>query len=250
MEICPLSRSKSGARAQARKRKMKNGIKCILAAIGLLEPARRILQRLGVVRGHGHQLLIKHLCKERSLLRTSFVGRRLIEVGSTREELAGQDSTTCLAAFCADTGLTFATVDMDPENTRRAKETLARYNQDFEAVNGQGEDFLRETSDTIHYCYLDAFDIDHGGHSATRKRSYKQYLGVSISNELCSKMHLDCAKSLAVKMAVGGIVVFDDCWREGTEWYGKGRSAVPFLLNNGFVTIEAAKNSVALKRAR
>lgn len=227
---------------------MKTIIKKILKAIGLFGPAKKILGNLGLISGHGHELLLRHLRKDRRRLGNAMAHRWLVEVGSTREELPGQGSTASLAAFSAEVGLEFTTIDMDPENTRRARETLKKYDPAFEAVNMKGEDFLYQVSKKVQYCYLDAFDIDHGAHSEKRKQSYQENLGVGITDEFCHQMHLECAKALNKNMSEGGIVVFDDCWRDEYGWQGKGKTAVPFLLSNGFAVISEARNAVALKR--
>lgn len=227
---------------------MKKRIKKLLAAVGLLEPVRRLLLRLGMIEGHGHELMIRTLRRERRQQGEAMKGRWLVEVGSTREELPGQGSTARLAAICQRYGLRFTTVDMDPENTQQAAATLARFGDGFEAVNMKGEDFLASCERGVYYCYLDAFDIDHGHHSVERQRRYKKHLGVSIENELCWEMHLACARALVERMPNGGIVVFDDSWRDGRSWQGKGHLAIPYLLEHGFEIIGLTRNAVALQR--
>ncbi|RMH39236.1 MAG: hypothetical protein D6694_11375 [Gammaproteobacteria bacterium] len=227
---------------------MKKHIKIILDSIGLLKPLHRMLLRLGMIEGHGHELLIRMLRREHRRQGTAMKGRWLVEIGSTREKLPGQGSTAQLAAICQRYGLHFTTVDMDPENTHQAAATLARFGNGFEAVNMKGEDFLASCERIVHYCYLDAFDIDHGHHSVERQRRYEEHLGVSIENELCWKMHLDCARALVERMPKGGIVVFDDSWWDGHSWQGKGHLAIPYLLEQGFEIVISTRNAVALER--
>lgn len=225
---------------------MRATIKKILSAIGALQFARRIAAHVGLVRPHGHDLLLRIMRSDRRSGRAK-KNALVIEIG-TREELPGQGSTATLAAYCAKAGLRFITVDMDPSNTARAKETLKRHDPDFQAINAKGEEYLQRLDRTIHYCYLDAFDIEHGQHSQERRAKYRKYLGVEIDNDLCAKMHLDCAVALVEKLDDDGVIVFDDCWEDANGWQGKGKAAVPYLLQHGFYVVKRSSNTVALRR--
>lgn len=196
---------------------------------------------------HGHDLLLDALRKANEG-GTSLQNKLLIEVGSTRENVPGQGSTAKLAEFCARHKMCFITVDMDPHNTKVATRTLAQYDHQFQAVTQKGEDFLRELRDNPNFVFLDAYDFDHGKHSALRQNRYTHFLGAEISDAACHKMHLDCAESLVDKLAPGGLVCIDDTWQEQGEWTAKGKLAVPFLLDKGFKILEARNKAVILQR--
>ena len=228
---------------------------------GLLMPLKRGLERLGLwqlaaplyratlghalATQHGHAILVKTIRAMHGP--DDLKGRVMIEIGSTREELHGQGSTAYLADFCKAHGMHFITVDMDPENTQAARETLARRNAGFEAVNGQGELFLAGYAGPVDFLYLDAFDIDHGKHSAARQEKYRAHLGAEINDQACWQMHLDAAQAILGKTGQGSVIAFDDTWRDGRGgWLGKGRDAIPLLLNNGFAVRDVTDMTVSL----
>ena len=153
----------------------------------------------------------------------------LIEIGTTREIMKGHDSTSFLYKSSKKYNFRFITVDMDPENTINAKKRF----KDIEAYTQKGEEFLKNFPEKIDFIYLDAFDYYHSGHSQKRKSSYAKNLGCEINNENCHKMHLECSKSLVEKLSKDGVIVFDDILNR--EFDGKGKTAIPFLLESGFI---------------
>ena len=197
---------------------------------------------------HGHDLLLTAL-EQAQQAGQDLHGKLLIEIGSTREDVPGQGSTAKLAAFCAGNKMRFVTVDMDPHNTRAAARTLSQYGEGFEAVTQKGEDFLRAFQGRPDFVFLDAYDFDHGKHSAVRQNRYIQFLGAAISDAACHKMHLDCAESLVDKLAPGGLICIDDTCEDQGEWTAKGKLAVPFLLDNGFKILEARNKAAILHRS-
>lgn len=197
---------------------------------------------------HGHALLIDYLQSHRP----AKIARRrvMIEIGTTREQVPGQGSTEKLARLCDALGLDFITVDMDPRNSAVARRLFRRLNLPFQAVTAKGEDFLAGWQGEIDYCFLDAYDFDHGQHSELRQSRYESFLGSRIEDEQCHKMHLDCATSLVAKMAADGVICFDDTWTDTDgAWTAKGTTAMPYLLSHGF-KVETARNRAALLRRR
>jgi len=222
-----------------------------LARVGLEGPTRTALSRLGVLRPteHGHGLLIDLILDERAAGRLR-PGQTLVEVGSTREDLPGQGSTAALADLAARLNLRFVTIDMDPENTSRALATVTARSTEFEAINGRGEDVLADWSSKIEFIYLDAFDIDHGQHSQNRVDRYREHLGVAITEHACETMHHACATAL-MRLEGPMTIVFDDTWRDDRRpsgWAGKGATAVPYMLANGFELVKRRQHSVGLRR--
>lgn len=196
---------------------------------------------------HGHDLLLAALTRIQQS-GASLEGKLLIEIGSTREDVPGQGSTAKLADFCAAHDMRFITVDMDPHNTRSAQRTIAQFGNEFEAVTGKGEHFLREFDGSPDFVFLDAYDFNHGNHSALRQNRYVQFLGSEINDADCHQMHLDCAGTLAEKLAAGGLICIDDTWQENGEWTAKGKLAVPFLLSEGFQILESRNRAVVMQR--
>jgi hypothetical protein len=217
--------------------------------------ARQTFQRLRASaqahQEHGHDLLLAWL--ERSLkdLKEKAAGRKLnvIEIGSTREDVPGQGSTRKIAEFCKRHNLRFITVDMDPHNTRMAERTCAAVGLDFAAVNAKGEDFLSATVESLDFVFLDAYDFDHGMHSAIRQSRYEKFLGARIDDRACHQMHLDCAQSVSAKLWAHGAVCVDDTWLEEGNWTAKGTLAMPYLLESGFELVEARNRAALLIKA-
>jgi len=197
---------------------------------------------------HGHALLIEQLT--RTPPPQDGRKRLMVEIGTTREQVAGQGSTLKLAQLCTDLGLNFVTVDMDPRNTRQAQMMFRRNGFAFCAITAKGEDYLAGFEGEIDYVFLDAYDFDHGMHSNLRQSRYEKFLGSRIEETQCHQMHLDCATALIDKLAPDGLICFDDTWQdESGAWTAKGTTAMPFLLENGFEIIAARNKAALLRRA-
>jgi len=194
---------------------------------------------------HGHVVLMEWLTSHPPV-----PGKRLmVEIGTTRERVPGQGSTEKLARFCSERGFDFVTVDMDPRNAARAQRLFGRLGLPFRAVAAKGEDWLAAFEGTVDYIFLDAYDYDHGKHSETRQVRYETFLGSRIDEEACHKMHLDCAHVLVDKLALDGLICFDDTWTDAEgRWTAKGTTAMPFLLANGFHVLEARNRAALLAR--
>jgi hypothetical protein len=199
---------------------------------------------------HGHEVLLTYLRAHLAERKPSAGADNpvLIEIGSTRENIAGQGSTRIIADFCRENGIHFITVDMDPHNTSSAAAMFQKLSVDFRAVNAKGEDFLREYSGRMDFVFLDAYDFDHGKHSDFRQSRYEKFLGSRIDEEACHRMHLDCAQSVLAKLAPDGLVCIDDTWLSEGQWQAKGALAMPFLLEQGFELLEARNRAALLRR--
>lgn len=210
----------------------------------------RTVEQRGKKSEHGHDLLLNYLKKNVGEYKKSLADRKplLIEIGTTRENVPGQGSTRKIAEFCHLNGLEFITVDMDPHNTRMAKEMFDRQGFKCQAVTAKGEDYLRAYQGNFDFIFLDAYDFDHGGHSQLRQSRYEKFLGAPIDDTACHQMHLDCAQSVKVKLAEGGIVCVDDTWLENGAWTAKGTLAMPYLIEQGFVVLEARNRAALLAR--
>lgn len=208
------------------------------------------------LKSKGHEMIIKH----KSLIFKNIKdGEYVIEIGSDRD--AG--STYHIAKLADRYGLNFTTVDIDVNATTRAGKILGKINKDFKAVNDFGEKFLREFTCPIRLVYLDAFDIPGDWHSQKVIESYRDR-NLQMTLENCHKMHYECAVSISVKMPVGGFVCFDDVNPvddqgnlifdrvppDYRKWSGKGATAIPFLIENGFEVIDNRRACALLKRIK
>ncbi len=201
---------------------------------------------------HGHDLLLVALRESFAAYRQAISPRRalVIEIGSTREDVPGQGSTQKLADFCHREGADFVTVDMDPHNSEQAAKLFAaRGWKGCKAVTMKGEDFLAQHEEPIDFVFLDAYDFDHGQHSELRQSRYERFLGSRISDAECHRMHLECARLLAQKLAPHGLLCLDDTWLADGRWTAKGTLAMPWLLDNGFELVEARNRAALLRRA-
>jgi hypothetical protein len=200
---------------------------------------------------HGHDLLLDALKKNIDQYKKILNSRTpcVIEIGTTREDVPGQGSTRKIALCCKEHKLDFITIDMDPNNTLLASEMFAELScTHFQAVSMKGEDFLRAYQGELDFVFLDAYDFDHGGHSEIRQSRYEKFLGSPIDEAQCHQMHLDCAKTVQLKLSKQGLVCVDDTWLEDGNWVAKGTLAMPYLLANGFELIEARNRAAILRR--
>ncbi len=198
---------------------------------------------------HGHFALMTALSSIERTTPNWLAGKTLIEIGTTREDVVTQKSTEKLAIFTAMTDMRFITVDMDPRNTESARATLPYLNPLSQAINQKGEDYLLAHTGPIDVVYLDAFDFDHGMHSEERVESYRMNLGTTITDAECWRMHLRCAEILAARLEPGGLVAFDDTWIDTDEKYaGKGKLAVPYLLEAGYNILDKTPHTVVLQK--
>lgn len=184
---------------------------------------------------HGHVNLLNTL---KQLPDEQLKGKTLMEIGTVRENVPGQNSTEKFAIFCNEHNMMFVTVDMNQETIDRAAAVLHDINPKFSAVCSKGEDFLEDESakemlDNVDYIYLDAFDFNHGGHSKKRREDYQKYLGCDIRDDLCHQAHFLMAKNL-IENWKPEIICWDDCWYSNGIVQGKGKSGVPFLLEQGW----------------
>ena len=166
-----------------------------------------------------------------------FKDKTFLEIGSTRlVDYKNEnywnifDSSGTFYKNSKEYGFNFTTVDMDENNTKLLKDKYFEIN----AISQPGEDFTKQYSGKVDFLYIDAFDLEKTTHSDSRKGRYKDVLGVDINKENCWKMHLECCQNLIHKFAPGAIICFDDVF-DVITFEGKGKTAVPFLLDNGFV---------------
>lgn len=203
---------------------------------------------------HGHAALIKALEQRRPEWATK-PGLRMLEIGTTREALAHQDSTRILSSLCHERGWHFVTCDMDPVNSERARALFAELGFAAEAVTAKGEDYIARHRRAFDIVYLDAYDFDHGKHSEMRQSRYEEFLGERINQEACEVMHLEAMQGLNRAARGRALVVIDDTWMEsdgdgGWTWEGKGPLAIPWAEAHGWDLTDVAfdNRAVVLER--
>lgn len=200
---------------------------------------------------HGHALLMRRLFADaaNNTLGTPQNGISVLEIGTTREKWWPQMSTSRLAATCRALDLKMLTVDVDPKGVESVAELRTMYPGVVQAETEFGEKFAADWEGALPpYIYIDAYDFDHPGHSEERQDRYRDLQGSNINDEACWEMHLACARAFAEKCPPGGIVVFDDAFFDGAEWSGKGKTAVPYMLENGFELETLSATAAILSR--
>lgn len=184
---------------------------------------------------HGHDLLLSYLSKRSS---EELNNKTIIEIGSTREFIPGQNSTEAFVKFCIKNNMKLISVDMDEKCSNNVTFIANKYKfENIEIYTMKGEDFLKKYDKKIDFIYLDAFDYDHGKHSTIRKERYKSKLNCEITNELCHKMHLECCLNLNNKFNKDGLLCFDDILDFNGK-RGKGVLAIPYLKQQKYKLLQ------------
>jgi hypothetical protein len=90
----------------------------------------------------------------------------------------------------------------------------------------------------IKFAYLDSWDWPYANmdprHLAEAVARYAS-LGLELTEDASARHHLDLAKEVESLAAPGAVIVFDDTWVDKNgKPDGKGRDAVPWLMDNGW----------------
>ncbi|MBD1152120.1 hypothetical protein IDH08_01910 [Pelagibacterales bacterium SAG-MED22] len=214
----------------------------ILGVYSFLKKINIILQsKFGL--GHGHNLflfLIRKKIKQKNY-------KNFLEIGSTREKIYGQGSTEIIAKFCEKKKINFISVDADARNTVRLKEELISYKY-CKLIHDKGENYLKNIDIKFDCIYLDAFDIEKPIKNKFRDEFYLKEYSSTITNEMSADIHLEITKYLSEKVNKSALIVFDDTFLNNNIFLGKGKKAIPFLINLGFKVTSSNSNSVALER--
>ena len=75
---------------------------------------------------HGHQTLINYILKEKD---ENLKGKTIIEIGSCREFLEGQNSTECFIKLCIQKDMKFISVDMDEKCSQNVYSLAHKYKE-------------------------------------------------------------------------------------------------------------------------
>ena len=166
------------------------------------------------------------------------LGAVILEVGVERDS-DGAGSTT----FLAHVGPPVHVVDVDPGQVERARQL-----PNVTAHLGLAETVLQTWNLPIGFVWLDGHDWPYQHAPAGMwDAQEREYLArdQAYSRDASLASHLAVAKLIEPHVVPGGVVAFDDTWAlpsvldptPAPGWNGKGGTAVPYLLDQGF-TVE------------
>ena len=164
--------------------------------------------------------------------------QRIIENNYTRGDIveigAGPQSTPFFFEIASKNKIRMCSVDVNMNRLPRGAP--------ISCYATSGELFLKDFDVDIFFCYMDNYDwMDEQGCT-------------KIESE---RVHLEQSELLITKMVEGGIILFDDTGIESNtehspeyimsnissiKFYGKGATAIPFLLSKGMKIIGYSAN--------
>lgn len=165
----------------------------------------------------------------------------IMEFGVSRD----YGSSSFLALLAQEQGARLKLVDPNAETLEKARQSLG---DDFpcDAFEMPGEDVAQSDFLSVGVYHLDGFDIvTSHRHKQSTIAAYER-IGLDLlrdGNVLSAKSHYLISEKI-VNAADGAptLVIFDDTWcTRGGIWMGKGATAVPYLIANGFVLVSSAQ---------
>jgi len=161
----------------------------------------------------------------------------LLEIGSDR----GEGSTQFFAGLVYGTDRELYAVDPSDFVTANVMQ-YEPYIDNFTFTQDTGENFLSTFNKKICYAYLDNYDYNNWENEP--KNTWEPWVVEMISeynnhsNAKCVQVHLQQAQMIAKLAADKCIIQFDDTYGNIDEHLmGKGATAVPWLLENGWHTV-------------
>lgn len=167
------------------------------------------------------------------------ISKTMFEVGSTRD----YGSTQFYSSLANQEGFNFVTVDSSEDSHNAAKKHIDQMNnENIKAVLDSGENYSKNyDKKDIFIAYLDGFDIvtDWPHKQSTIDFYTKQGIDlIKDGNKLSAESHLTIVKNLEDNFMDECYICFDDSWLQNGEWFGKGKTAIPYLITKGFVVDE------------
>ena len=154
-----------------------------------------------------------------------------VETGTIRsvEDWSGAGYSTYLFGYWLwSNGGNLWSVDTSQTSCEFARRETAVFGDTVSVVNSTGEEFIRQLSDdSIDLLYLDSCDTDVPEHA-----------------EVC----LGEAKAGLSKLRETALVGIDDTPFSGGAFIGKGKLAIPFLLNHGWRILYAGYQVILIKQ--
>ena len=175
-------------------------------------------------------------------------GTYIIEVGCVREEqqfISQDNSTFYFDQMAKKNHLNFMSVDFSKVSHGFAERIVGD-----RALLGDGEAFLNGFKHTIGILYLDNFDVIY---NEKHKMSLMRRVGQAyednnefITNQRSAQVHLNQLKAALPKMSERHFICFDDTMVREGDWWGKGATCVPYLLERGYKIISQSEDGLLL----
>lgn len=196
---------------------------------------------------HGIDLL-----KKKTILRYAMIALKfnpnIMEFGVSRDF----GSTRLISDLAIKTNSSIKLVDPNQKNLLNAVNSVEDKLK-LETYCSKGEDLQSEIFKNVGLFHLDGFDIV-TSHSH-KKSTIEDYKNNNIDlikdgNVLSAESHFKISlKIIEVSKNYPCLIIFDDTWADNGIWYGKGATAVPKLISEGFSLISnASRNSFLLNR--
>jgi len=177
----------------------------------------------------------------------------IVEMGAS-PLMSGEGSTPFFCAYAMNRkDIEFYCIDLDCNLINQLK-FFDKPDNNIHIWCGDGLELLDKIDKPISLAYLDNFDYippdsKHQQWIFDQKKRYVENFGVELTNENSAEVHLKQTMKVVDKMAERSIILFDDTWEVETGttfrkelvadephngWYGKGATAVPWLLERGW----------------
>jgi hypothetical protein len=164
----------------------------------------------------------------------------LLEIGSDR----GEGSTQFFAGLVYGTDREFYAVDPSDFVAANVMQ-YEPYVDNFTFTQTTGENFLNTFNKKICYAYLDNYDYN--SWEDKPKDTWEDWVIEMVneydnhSNAKCEQVHLQQAQMIDNLAADKCIIQFDDTYGNLDEFLlGKGATAVPWLIENGWHTVDVS----------
>lgn len=188
----------------------------------------------------------------------------VVESGSCRLG-SGEQSSTFFAGFIQSRLKTkFYTFDINEGSQFGLNRFTELMPDRYHVINGSFSEHVNLIKEPIAFAYIDSFDYipPDSREMDWMIQMIEQYksAGLELTNENSAKVHLEQTKLVAEKAASKCVILFDDTWEISTgqtfagcdyydaihpDWYGKGATAVPWLLERGWKLIPKYKHDRA-----
>ena len=163
-------------------------------------------------------------------------GDVIIEIGGER----GEHSTKCLSELAGEYGLEFHSIDIEETVFRH------RYGNVITHI-ADGAEFLKTFDKKIRFAYLDNFYWLFYFNREVLEQIMPDF-DAETNNKDSMETHLQQAIQVNRLSDNPCFIMFDDTWRTQSGFDGKGGTAVPYLLDEGYKVIGETTNSILLKK--
>lgn len=171
----------------------------------------------------------------------------IMEFGVSRD----YGSTKLISDLAIETNSSIKLVDPNRGTLDEAVSSVDS-NISFEKICEKGEDVDQDYFNNVGLFHLDGFDIiTSHKHKQSTIDAYAE-AGIDLlkdGNVLAASSHYKIAEKILISNANKNcVVLFDDTWIYNGVWQGKGATAVPMLISNGFYLISKPSRCRILKQ--